>query len=599
MGGEPEPTQAQPATKAFEALLERDHGFGDLLVEVELDSKRHDPSTPPLTSPAARARSGAHGGVRLDRNARGAEETQTEWMSMSMNLTDFESRLRLRNLEKSDFDGVVAIQLRCFPGLKPWTRREFDSQINRFPEGQFGIEIDGQLAASASSLILDYGDYTDWHDWTTISGKGTIKNHDPEGDTLYGIEIQVDPAFRGRKLARRLYDARKELCRSRNLARIIVGGRMPGYGAHAESLTIQEYVEAVTAKRLVDPVLTAQLANGFIVRQLIRDYLPTDEDSAGWATCLEWSNLHYVAPRQGRRRQAIRNVRVGLVQYQMRTIESWDEFAKQARYFVDTASDYRADFLLFPELFTLQLLSLVSKRRPAEEARALAEFTPRYLELFNELAVSYNVNVIGGTQLLIENDRLYNVAYLFRRDGTIEEQRKIHVTPSETHWWGVEGGHDVHVFDTDRGRIAILICYDVEFPELARVIAEKGAQILFVPYNTHDRQGHLRVRLCTQARCIENHLYAVTAGCVGNLPMVENADIHYAQSGVFTPCDVSFARDGIATEASPELETVLVHDLDLEELRRHKQAGTVKNWEDRRRDLYRVAWRGKDGALDV
>lgn len=518
---------------------------------------------------------------------------------MSIDLSDFESRVCLRNLTVNDFEAVVALQLRCFPDIRPWQREEFESQVRRFPEGQFGIEIDGELVASASSLIVDFGDYTDWHDWNTISGHGTIRNHDPEGDTLYGIEIQVDPAWRGRKLARRLYDARKELCRTRNLARIIIGGRIPGYAAHQEAMTAQEYVEAVIEKRLVDPVLTAQLSNGFSVRQLIRDYLPTDEDSAGWATCLEWVNLYYQPPRPGRRRQAIRKVRVGLVQYQMREIESWDEFAKQVRFFVDTASDYRADFLLFPELFTLQLLSLVPSQRPAEEARALAEFTPRYLELFNELAVSYNVNVIGGTQLLVEDGRLYNVAYLFRRDGSIEAQRKIHPTPAETRWWGVQGGDTVRVFDTDRGKIGILVCYDVEFPELARVLAHHGAKILFVPYNTHDRHGHLRVRLCTQARCIENHLYAVTAGCVGNLPMVENADIHFAQSGVFTPCDVSFARDGIAVQASPELETVLVHDIDLEELRRHKQLGTVRNWDDRRLDLYNVVWRGDGEPVDI
>jgi predicted amidohydrolase len=78
-----------------------------------------------------------------------------------------------------------------------------------------------------------------------------------------------------------------------------------------------------------------------------------------------------------------------------------------------------------------------------------------------------------------------------------------------------------------------------------------------------------------------------------HLPWVENDDVHYAQSGVYTPSDVSFARDGIAAEASPNIETVLVHGLDAEALRRHRREGTVQNWNDRRTDLYRVEWKGQ------
>lgn len=157
-------------------------------------------------------------------------------------------------------------------------------------------------------------------------------------------------------------------------------------------------------------------------------------------------------------------------------------------------------------------------------------------------------------------------------------------------WWGVSGGDKLNVIDTDSGRIAVLICYDAEFPELARVAVEQGAQILFVPSNTNDRRGHLRVRISCQARAIENQVYVVNAGCVGNLPFVENADTHYAQSGIFTPSDIAFARDGVAIDAEPNVETVLFQDVDLELLRRARRNGTARNWHDRRKDLYRVVW---------
>ena len=206
------------------------------------------------------------------------------------------------------------------------------------------------------------------------------------------------------------------------------------------------------------------------------------------------------------------------------------------------------------------------------------------------MAVKYDVNIIGGSQFVLEGDTLFNIAYLFRRDGTLEKQEKIHITPSERKWWGVSPGRKVNVFDTDCGTIGILICYDIEFPELVRISAAKGAQIIFVPFNTDTRHGYLRVRNCAMARCVENHVYVAVAGCTGNLPFVENSDIHYAQSAIFTPADAEFARDAIAAECNANIETMIIHDVDVEQLRRHKQAGSVQNWKDSRTDLYRVVY---------
>ncbi len=512
---------------------------------------------------------------------------------MTIDPSDFETRLVVRPLRIDDYEAWRSLVVTCFPSLRPWERAQLESQLAHFPAGQICIEMDDQLVASSSALIVAYDDYTDWHDYWSISDRGYVRNHDPEGDTLYGIEMMVHPDYRGQKLARRLYEARKELCRDLDLARMIIGGRIPGYAKHKEVMTAQQYVEKVIAKHLYDPVLTTQLANGFQLRQLLPDYLPNDEDSAGWATCLEWPNLDHVTDpahlRQGRR--AVQSVRLSLVQYAMRPIADWEDFEKQCEFFVDTASDYKADFLCFPELFTVQLLSLLEKGRPEESARQLASYTPRYLELFTRLATRFDVNIIGGSQLALEGDDLYNISYLFRRDGTIGAQKKIHVTPNEARWWGLTAGDRVEVFDTDCGKVAILICYDIEFPELARVAVAQGARILFVPSNTSDRRGHLRVRLCAQARTIENQVYVVNAGCVGNLPLVDNADTHYAQSGIFTPSDIPFARDGVAVEAEPNVETVLFQDVDLQLLRRARRAGTVRNWHDRRTDLYRVVYR--------
>lgn len=511
---------------------------------------------------------------------------------MTLDLSDWEQSVTLRPWAADDYDAIRELQLRCFPRMKTWSRDHFDSMRAQFPEGQLCLVHDDRIVASASSLIIELSEYGELHNWTEVADGGYIRNHDPEGDTLYGIEMMVDPEYRGRRFARRLYEERKSLCRRRNLARMAVGGRIPGYAQHIDEMSADQYVEKVRNKELIDPVLTAQLANGFVLRSLHRDYLPSDEDSAGYATSLEWINVDHLAGERRYQRRIIEPVRVASVQFQLRRIEGFEDFARQVEFFVDVAADAKADFVVFPELFTLALLSLVEQDLPGQGARSLAQFTEQYLDLFGDLAVKYNVNIIGGSQFVYEEHRLTNVAFLFRRDGSIEKQTKIHPTPNERRWWGVQGGQSLDVFDTDRGKIAILICYDCEFPELARVAAHRGAMLLFVPYNTQDRPGHVRVRTCAQARAIENDVYVITAGCVGNLPMVDNADIHYAQSSILTPSDVGFARDGVAAEAPPNVETVLVQELDLQQLRRHRRAGAVRPYTDRRLDLYGVWHKG-------
>ena len=507
-----------------------------------------------------------------------------------LDLSDFEWKTVIRPLRIDDFEALVAMQQRCFPGMMPWTREQIESQIKTFPEGQLCVEIDGQLAASSSSLIINYDPNFAWHDWKKVADDGFIRNHNPKGDTLYGIEIMVDPEFRGMRLSRRLYDARKQLCRDRNLARMIIGGRIPGYKAHAGDHTAREYVEGVITKTFYDPVLTAQLANGFSLRGLIPNYFPSDEASCGYATFLEWVNFDYQRGAKRRYHHTVEPVRLAVVQSEMRSVDSFEEFATQCEFFIDTASEYQSDFVLFAELVTTQLLSCVPQTRPGQAARQLAEFTPQYLEFFTEMAVKHNINIVGGSHFVLEGDNLFNVAYLFRRDGTLGKQYKLHITPSERKWWGVTPGNTVEVFDTDCGVISILVCYDIEFPETVRIAAQKGAQIIFVPFNTDTRHGYLRIRHCSLARCVENHVYVAVAGCTGNLPFVENSDIHYAQSAVFTPADTEFARDAIAAECNANIETMIIHDVDVELLRRHRDNGSVQNWNDRRRDLYKIVY---------
>ena len=511
-------------------------------------------------------------------------------MSEELDLTKFEHKLEIRQTEYKDIDEIIQLQSICFPGMEPWKREHLESHLEIFPEGQFCAELNGEIIGSCSSLIINFDEYDDRHTWSDITDDGYITNHNPDGYNLYGIEVMVHPKYRKMKVGYRLYEERKELARKLNLKSIIIGGRIPNYHKYADEMRPREYVEQVRLHKIYDPVLSFQLLNEFTLMRINPNYLEDDLASQKYATLMEWNNVDY-HPQTKRFYKTAHPVRICAVQYMMRKISSFEDFASQVEYFVDVAADAESDFAVFPEIMTTQLMSFLNEKSPSQAVRKVTDFTEPYIQLFTTLAVRYNINIIGGSHFVKEEDEnIYNIAYLFRRDGTIEKQYKLHITPNERKWWGISAGDEVNVFDTDCGKISMLICYDIEFPELARIATDKGANIIFTPFCTEDRQGYLRVKYCAQARAVENQIYTVIAGTVGNLPQTENMDIQYAQSAIFAPSDFEFARDGIVGETNANIEMVVIGDVDLEILRRQRLSGTVRQLKDRRKDLYEVKY---------
>ncbi len=506
---------------------------------------------------------------------------------------DVISKIALRNLQFEDFIGLTAASDRAYAGTgmgdDAWSKAQIERLLQLFPEGQIGIFVDGKVAACALSIIVDYDAFGDKHNYRQITGSYSFSTHDPEGDVLYGIDVFVHPDYRGMRLGRRLYDARKELCEKLNLRAIVAGGRIPGYHNYAEQMSAREYISRVKRKDLFDPTLTFQLSNDFHIKRVLKNYLSGDAQSHEYATLLEWTNIYYEA-EENLINATKTVVRLGLVQWQMRLFKSFDALVEQIEYFVDAVSDYQSDFVVFPEFFQAPLMADFNHLGEAKAIRELAKFTAPLLTQMQEFAVSYNVNIITGSMPYLdpEDGKLYNISYLCRRDGSYDSYRKIQITPSEANAWGMVGGDKIRIINTDCGKIGILICYDVEFPELARIYAQQGMQILFVPFLTDTQNGYNRVRRCAQARAVENECYVAIAGCVGNLPRVNNMDIQFAQSAIFTPSDFAFPTNAIKAEATPNTEMVVVADVDLELLKELHNFGSVHTLKDRRTDLYEV-----------
>ena len=274
----------------------------------------------------------------------------------------------------------------------------------------------------------------------------------------------------------------------------------------------------------------------------------------------------------------LERIRVASLQYFIRPVRSFEQFEEQVTALVETAADYKCHLMVFPEYFTAQLLTLGNIKRPIDDQiRDLAGNEARFVEMFQKLAKDNRLYIVGGTIPSIEKckDAIYNKSFIFSPNNDFGFQGKLHMTRFEREEWNVSAHSSVKVFETDFGRVAIAICYDVEFPEITREAARRDANILIVPSCTDDRQGFLRVRYCAHARAIENQIYVVCSSTVGSLPQVPAVSLNYGQASILTPSDFSFSRDGILAEGNINQEMMVIGELNLKTINESRSSGTV------------------------
>jgi predicted amidohydrolase/ribosomal protein S18 acetylase RimI-like enzyme len=501
--------------------------------------------------------------------------------------------LKIRRWTRKDIPSIIACHAAAypdFPASSHFGERIHEFQLNAFPEGQVLAELDGKVVGYATSIIVQLDDEEDWYTWSEITGSGTFSTHEPAGDTLYGSDIAVHPDYRGRGIAGLLYVERDKLLKRYNLKRMIAHGRIPGYREYAGQMTAEDYVARVKKGEIKDSSLNAHLKAGYEVARVVLDYT-IDRSSLNYSTVLVKQNPNY---RPEKRKIAatpvkrpVRKIRVCAAQYLMRRIQSWEEFARGVEFFVDTADSYNCHFLVLPELFTAQLFSILpTELEDTDAIRVLAGMVDEYRNLLKRHATERDLYIVGGSHPVVREDKVYNVAHLFTPSGQIHTQDKLHITRSEREVWGIQPGTGLKVFHTPFGRVAVLICYDIEFPELSRILAGMGVELVFVPFSTDEKKSYFRVRYCAQARAVENYIYVVLSGNVGNLPAVRPYLLNYGQAVVFTPSDFAFPLEAKLGEAEPNIETVVITEIDLGALAQQRALGSVRPLHDRRIDMY-------------
>jgi len=206
------------------------------------------------------------------------------------------SHVVIRTMAKEDILQIVELQKASFPIMAAkgiyWKPDQLETHLKLFPQGQFVAEYHGKIIGSCSSLIITLEPEYKEHTWKDACGNSYFKNHDPDGDSLYGADVSAHPDYRRLGVATKLYDARKKLATDLNLRRIIAGGRISNYSQYANEMTPLEYVQKVKRHEIKEPVLAFQLRNGFKFIKILPNYMK-DPRSLNYATFIEWKNPNF------------------------------------------------------------------------------------------------------------------------------------------------------------------------------------------------------------------------------------------------------------------------------------------------------------------
>lgn len=525
--------------------------------------------------------------------------------SGSDQLSKQRAKITTRLWRREDIPAIIKCSRETYhdyPDNYIFTERHYEMQFAAFPQGQFVAVCGPEIIGYATSMIVSIDDEF-WYDVDELTGAGSFSTHNPDGDTLYGADIAVHPDYQRRGVAMLLYKRRRSILKRFNLRRMIAYGRLPGYKDHAGKMTAEQYVAKVIKGELRDPALNAHLKAGYEVKKVQLD-ITVDRSSLNYSTFLEMPNPEYdvakkrissaVLPKNRARR-----VRICAAQYHMRPIHSFEDLERSVEFFVDSADSFHCHFLLFPEYLTYQLVSFKERLTMLEITEELAAFTDRYIEMFTRFAKQYNIYIIGGSHPVLREGKYYNTAHLFTPTGHVYTQDKLHITPVERNACGIEPGAAIRIFSTPLARIAIQVCYDIEFPEVTRLLTLAGVEIVFVPFYTEEKKAYYRVRHCAQARAVENFIYVVMTGSVGNMPTQSGSFLNYSQAAILTPSDFSFPEKGIEGEADPNVEAVVVSELGLSSLSQQRHVATVRPLHDLRPDLYHLSSKQKIEVIHV
>lgn len=277
-------------------------------------------------------------------------------------------------------------------------------------------------------------------------------------------------------------------------------------------------------------------------------------------------------------------VKIAAAQYDIGFFDNWQAYRQKIERWVANAARSEARILLFPEYASMELASLFGREVYSSLSRqltALQSVLDDYLALFQGLARQHGCYIQPGTFPVRMADGTYrNRAFLFMPGGQVDYQDKLMMTRFENEQWFIHRGEEIKCFDTDFGKIAVNICYDSEFPFLARQQVEAGANLILVPSCTDTLAGYHRVRIGCQARALENQCFVVQSPTVGSAPWSEAVDVNIGAAAVYTPVDYGFPDNGVLAVGELNATQWVMAEISLDEIETVREQGQVFNYRD-------------------
>ena len=281
---------------------------------------------------------------------------------------------------------------------------------------------------------------------------------------------------------------------------------------------------------------------------------------------------------------------IASAQYPIGQPSSLEEWEEKIADWVARGAATGAQLIVFPEYAAIEQAACLGPDVYSDLQKtlhAVAELAASRVQLHLDLARQHNVHILVGSGPVLKSDGRYvNAAQIVTPSGLAGEQEKIIMTPFERDW-GITGGAPLRVFDTALGKIAVLICYDSEFPLLARAVAEAGAEIVLVPSCTERVSGFHRVRTGCMARALENTIVTVQSPTVGDALWSPAVDRNEGSAGIYVPSEHAVSDTGVLAEGPLSVPQWVTATVDLERLRFVRETGEMRNFAD---------WNAQPGA---
>ncbi|GJQ63134.1 MAG: hydrolase YhcX [Melioribacteraceae bacterium] len=489
--------------------------------------------------------------------------------------------LKESTIEDFAFVSQSAKELTNIAGF--YKRTAFENRVIFFNEGQISVGENNRVYLFASSIRISSDYYKNSFRFLRGPESGYISDHNPDGDTLFIFNLVRDEKNINYSAFVNLLEYYKKYARKNNLRKVLLSLQSYYYPELFLEDNLNDLIRDVETGEKEHPLFTRLNDAGFTFSRIVEH---RGEKESFSDLILQWNNYDFKEKLFYAQKK--NSAGICSVQMNFKSAENFKEYASRVKYFVELASSYKRDFIVFPEYSTLTLLpdQIESKDIPL----FISKYTEEFSALFKQMAHKHNINIVAGSTITLEEEKFYNTFFLFNRNGDIHKQNKIHLLKFEKTDLGLSPGNKVEVFPTDICDVGIVSGYDAQFPEPVRKISNEGARILFVPLFANDEKEFYKVKQTTLARCIENQIFAVLSGSTGKINAL-NTDFLAGRSMVMTPHDFVFSQNGISSESEKSNEDVVLDEINLELLRRNRRFGDSSNWIDRRLDLYNISWK--------